>query len=166
MVGFFQRHGKRSSRPLRAKFWDSLVTGTSAPRPLANVPVTRLPRFGHNLVTGTLFWCPKSVPVTSIYCTINTRYGHTLYRPNQVTGIESRVPTFLRQIIFVIGTSTPRYRHTKKPFCAWNELWRQKLCWRDITKWKRMCEVKIRNPQPQARGNQQVFPGSGYLSGC
>ena len=69
MVDFFQRHGRRSLRPLRAKFWDSLVTGTSAPGPLANVPVTRIPRFRHNLVTGTLFRCPKSVPVTSIYCT-------------------------------------------------------------------------------------------------
>ena len=68
MVDFFQRHGRRSLRPLRAKFWDSLVTGTSAPGPLANVPITRIPRSRHNLVTGTLFRCPKSVPVTSIYC--------------------------------------------------------------------------------------------------
>ena len=68
MVYFFLRHGRQSSRPLRAKFWDSLVAGTSAPGPLANVPVTRLPRFRHNLVTGTLTRCPKSVPVTSIYC--------------------------------------------------------------------------------------------------
>ena len=27
---------------------------------------------------------------------------------------KSRVPNFPRQIVFVIGTSTPRYRHTKK----------------------------------------------------
>ena len=68
MVIFFQRDGWRSSRPLRAKFWDSLVTGTSASGPLANEPVTRFPRYRLNHVTGTLFRCPKSVPVTSIYC--------------------------------------------------------------------------------------------------
>ena len=73
MVDFFQRHGRQSSRPLRAKFWDSLVTGTSAPGPLANRSVMRLPRFGHNLVTDTLFRCPKSVPVTSIYCIGETK---------------------------------------------------------------------------------------------
>ena len=27
---------------------------------------------------------------------------------------KSREPTFPRQIVFVVGTSTPRYRHTKK----------------------------------------------------
>ena len=26
------------------------------------------------------------------------------------------VPTFPRQMVFVIGTSTPRYKHIKKPF--------------------------------------------------
>ena len=34
------------------------------------------------------------------------------------------------------------------------------------TKKKRLCDVQIHNSQPQARGNQEVFPGSGYLSGC
>ena len=33
MVNLFQRHGRRISRPLQTKFWDSLVTGTSASAP-------------------------------------------------------------------------------------------------------------------------------------
>ena len=66
----FQRNGKRISRPLRAKNWDSLVTGTSASGPLANVPVTRLPRYRHSHVAGTHSRCTRSMPVTSIYCTM------------------------------------------------------------------------------------------------
>ena len=42
--------------------------------------------------------------------TVNTRYRHTRFRPNHVTGTHYRC-----QIIFVIGTSTPSHRHTKKP---------------------------------------------------
>ena len=60
-------------RPLRAKIWDSLVTGVSASGPLANMPVTRLTRYRHNNITGTRFRCTKSVPVTSIYCTLRHR---------------------------------------------------------------------------------------------
>ena len=65
---FFQRYGRRSLRSLRAKFGVSLVTGTSASGPLANVPVTRFLRYRHTHVAGTYFRCTKSLPVTSIYC--------------------------------------------------------------------------------------------------
>ena len=66
---FFQRH-QRSSRNMRAKFWVSLVTGTSASGPLANVPVTRLTRYIINHVTGTYFRCTKSVPVSVVFSSI------------------------------------------------------------------------------------------------
>ena len=44
---------------------------------------------------------------------------------------KSCVSTFLCQIAFVIGTGTSRYEHTKKPFCACNELWRHNISWCD-----------------------------------
>ena len=55
----------------------------------------------------------------------NSKYSlqaHSLRAPVTLQAPQSRVPTFPRQIVFVIGISTPRYRHTKKPFCSYNEL--------------------------------------------
>ena len=69
MVKKNQRHGRRSSRALRAKFWGSLVTGTSASGPLANEPITRSTRYKQNHVIGTRFPCTKDVSITSIQCT-------------------------------------------------------------------------------------------------
>ena len=68
MVAFFQRHGRRSSLTLEAKFWVSLVAGASAPGPLSNMPMTWLTRYRLNYVIGIRFLCTKDVLITSIYC--------------------------------------------------------------------------------------------------
>ena len=47
-------YGRRSSTTLRAKFWVSLVTGTSASGPLADMPVTRCPRCRQSHVIGNV----------------------------------------------------------------------------------------------------------------
>ena len=64
------RHGRQHSRTLRAKFWVSLVTGTSASGALANVSVTRCLCYINYLVRGTRFPWTNCVPTTSIYCAI------------------------------------------------------------------------------------------------
>ena len=72
-VFFFQRHGRRSSWALESTLWYSLVASTSASRPLANVPVTRLTRFRRNYVSGTRFGVPVYRSITNIYCMFVTR---------------------------------------------------------------------------------------------
>ena len=72
-VKILKRHGRWSSRILRAKFWVSLVTG-----PLANMPVTRLTRYRKHHVVGIRFPCSKDVPTTNIYCTWDFRTFITL----------------------------------------------------------------------------------------
>ena len=68
MVIFFQRHSRW--RSLRAKFWLSLVTGISASGLLANVPVTRWPRYRLSHVVGSHCPLTKGAPITSVYCTL------------------------------------------------------------------------------------------------
>ena len=74
---FFRRHGGRSSRTMKAKFWVSLITCTLGP--LANnaykeltltLACNGLTRYRPNHVTSTHFRCTKSVPITSIYCNV------------------------------------------------------------------------------------------------
>ena len=45
------------------------------PRAPGKCACNAVPRFRHSLVTGTLFRCPKNVPVTSIYCIVQFFLG-------------------------------------------------------------------------------------------
>ena len=93
-----------------------------------------------------LYWqsCLSNLIVTTNPCEagslryfyiLHTRYSkyllrvHSLQAQSRYRHQNSRVPIFPRQNVFVTGTTTPRYRHTKNR-CACNELWRHTQCWR------------------------------------
>ena len=122
-----QRHDRRRFYDLGAKFWIYLFTGTSDARAPSKRACNAYARSRHSHVIGIHFPCSKGMPVTSIYCTVNTRYRHTRYKHYHDTGTLFRCTNFP-------PPNRHRYRqwHTtiqahKKAICACIEFWRDSL---------------------------------------
>ena len=60
-------------------------------------------------------YCRPFLGIVKIHSTVDTgtRHWHTRDRLSRGIGTKSCVTTFSRQIVFVIGTSTPLYRYKK-----------------------------------------------------